>query len=130
MSDTDTNTSLGTIMVVDDEESICMGCSISLRDMGYTVETFPKGRPALAAARQNGYDLILLDLMLPDMNGMEILERIRQDAPDVKVIMMTGYASVENAVKAMKLGAFDYLSKPFSADELILSVERALESRN
>ena len=124
-----TRTPRGTIMVVDDEESIRSGCILSLTDLGYTVEAFNKGQPALQAAQQSSFDLILLDLKLPDMDGMEILAQLRQNVPDSKVIMMTGYASVENAVRAMKLGAFDYLSKPFSADELILSAERALESK-
>ena len=124
-----TRTPRGTIMVVDDEESIRSGCILSLTDLGYTVEAFNKGQPALQAAQQSSFDLILLDLKLPDMDGMEILAQLRQNVPDSKVIMMTGYASVENAVRDMKLGAFDYLSKPFSADELILSAERALESK-
>ena len=129
MSGIDTKNHQGRIMVIDDEESILSGCSLSLTDLGYRVETFPKGRPALKAAQQISYDVILLDLKLPDMDGMGILARLREGTPDTKVIMMTGYASVENAVSAMKLGAFDYLSKPFSADELILAVDRALATK-
>ena len=129
LTDNDTRTRQGTIMVIDDEDTICNGCSLSLTDLGYTVKTFSKGGPALKAARQNSLDLILLDLKLPDMDGMEILTRLRKETPGTAVIMMTGYASVENAVSAMKLGAFDYLSKPFSADELILAAERALTSK-
>lgn len=129
MPDTDTTTTRGNIMVIDDEESICSGCSLSLTDLGYAVEAFHKGGPALKAAQRNSYDLILLDLKLPDMDGMEILARLRKDTPATKIIMMTGYASVENAVSAMKLGAFDYLAKPFTADELILSAQRALTSK-
>jgi len=129
MPDTDTCTLPGNIVVIDDEESICLGCKLPLTDLGHSVVTFQKGRTALEAFQQNGYDLILLDLKLPDMDGMEILARVRQEKPNTKIIIMTGYGSVENAVSAMKLGAFDFLSKPFSTDELVLSAERALASK-
>jgi len=129
MPDTNTNTSLENIVVIDDEESICDGCRLSLTDLGFAVEIFLKGGEAIQAIQQGDYDLVLLDIKLPDMDGMEILKQVLKEKPDTKVIMMTGYASVENAVNAMKLGAFDYLSKPFSADELILSVERAMASK-
>jgi len=129
MPDTETSASPGSIVVIDDEESICSGCRLSLSDLGHAVETFLKGKPGLETIQQGSYDLVLLDLKLPDMDGIDILEQIRREKPDTKIIMMTGYSSVENAVRAMKLGAFDYLSKPFSADELILSVERAMESK-
>jgi two-component system NtrC family response regulator len=73
---------------------------------------------------QTGYDLILLDMKLPDMDGMEILETIREEMPGLRVIVMTGYSTMSNAVQAMKLGAVDYLSKPFTDDELLESVEK------
>jgi DNA-binding NtrC family response regulator len=129
MSGPDAKASLGTIVVVDDENSICHGCRLPLTDLGYTVEVFLEGGAALQSIQRGNYDLVLLDIKLPDVDGMEILKQIRKQKPDTKVIMMTGYASVENAVNTMKLGAFDYLSKPFSADELILTVERAMESK-
>ena len=75
------------------------------------------------------YDLALLDMKLPDINGMDILQRVKCENLDICVIVMTGYSSVKNAVEAMKLGAFDYISKPFTDDELLISVQRALENK-
>jgi DNA-binding NtrC family response regulator len=121
--------SSGYIVVIDDEEAICSGCSLVLTDQGYTVDTFLSGKPGLDAILQDSYDLVLLDLKLPDMEGMEILKHIRRDKSEMNVIIMTGYASVENAVDAMKQGAFDYLSKPFSDDELILTVKKAIQNK-
>jgi len=119
----------GTIAVIDDEESICSGCRLSLSDQGYAVDTFLTARAGLEALRQTPYDIVLLDLKLPDMDGMQVLEQIRKNQADTHIIIMTGHASVENAVTAMKLGAFDYLSKPFSDDELIMSAAKAIQNK-
>jgi DNA-binding NtrC family response regulator len=122
-------TPTGTILVVDDEESICSGCDLVLTEHGYRVHTFLRGKPGLASLKKNSYDLILLDLKLPDMDGMDALKRIRRDNPEIHIIIMTGYASVQNAVTAMKMGAFDYLAKPFSDDELMLAVNKAVQNK-
>ncbi len=119
----------GTIIIIDDEETICSGCKLVLSDLGYTVDTFIRGKQGLDAIRRESYDLVLLDLKLPDMDGMEGLKEVRRDKPEMNVIIMTGYASVQNAVDAMKIGAFDYLSKPFSDDELILAVKKAIQNK-
>jgi DNA-binding NtrC family response regulator len=119
----------GNIVVIDDEAAICSGCKLALGDQGYAVDTFRKAKAGLDAILEAAYDLVLLDLKLPDMDGMEALKRIRRDKPEMNVIIMTGYASVPNAVSAMKFGAFDYLSKPFSDDELILAVKKAMQNK-
>lgn len=119
----------GTVIIIDDEETICSGCKLVLGDLGYTVDTFLRGKQGLDAIRRESYDLVLLDLKLPDMDGMEGLKEVRRDKPEMNVIIMTGYASVQNAVDAMKIGAFDYLSKPFSDDELILAVQKAIQNK-
>ena len=83
-----------------------------------------------AAALKGRYDIVILDLKLPDIDGMEILGTIMKEKPQTSVIIITGYSTVQNAIQAMKLGAFDYLAKPFSDDELVLSVERAIEKKH
>lgn len=115
------------IMVIDDEPVICKGCSQILSDQGYAVHTRMTGKAGMEAIREGGYDLILLDMKLPDMDGMEILKAVRTTNPGIYLIVMTGYANVHNAIEAMKLGAFDYLAKPFTDDELLLAVKKVIE---
>ncbi|MBN2125640.1 MAG: sigma-54-dependent Fis family transcriptional regulator [Deltaproteobacteria bacterium] len=117
------------VLVIDDEQVVCSGCRLALEDKGYRVETTMTGAAGLEAIQEGQYDVVLLDLKLPDMDGMEILREVGRESPGVYVIVMTGYSTVQNAVEAMKTGAFDYLSKPFSDDELLLAVERALEKK-
>lgn len=117
------------ILVIDDERSIREGCRLSLSHKGHSVDTCPNGRAGLEAIRQGVYDIVLLDLRLPDMDGMEILRRACRECPDLCVIMITGFSTVKGAVEAMKVGAFDYLSKPFSENDLLLTVARALEKK-
>ncbi len=117
------------VLVIDDQQVICDGCCMVLTERGLTADACQTGRQGLEAALQGNYDVVLLDMKLRDMNGMEILETVRKQRPDVYVIVITGYSTVQSAIAAMKLGAFDYLAKPFSDDELILSVERAIEKK-
>ena len=112
------------ILIIDDEEVICNACHLILSEKGHTVERKMDGAAGLKALYSNSYDVILLDMMLPDMEGMEILKTIKQKTPQAGVIVITGYSTVANALKAMKLGAADYLSKPFSEDELLASIEK------
>jgi two-component system NtrC family response regulator len=117
------------ILIIDDESIICEGCRLVLSEKGYLVDTRQTGREGLDLLLEGSYDLALLDLKLADMNGMEILRIVSNDKPDVYVIIMTGYATVKTAVEALKLGAFDYLTKPFSDDELSIAVEKAIENK-
>jgi len=112
------------ILVIDDEEVICNACHLILSERGHTVERKMDGASGLKALQSNSYDIILLDMMLPDIEGMEILETIKQKTPKAGVIIITGYSTVANALKSMKLGAADYLPKPFSEDELLASIEK------
>ena len=116
------------ILVIDDEPVICEGCRLALSDK-YSVDICHSGQEGLDTLLKGRYDLALLDMKLPDMDGMEVLHIVRQDKPGVYVIVMTGYSTVNNAVQAMKLGAFDYLAKPFTDDELIMAVEKAIENK-
>ncbi len=117
------------ILVIDDEPVICDGCRLSLADRGFVVDTCQSGTKGLEMLLGGEYDLALLDMKLPDMNGMEILRHVKNEKPGIYIIVMTGYSSVENAVDAMKLGAFDYIAKPFTDDELLISVQRAVETK-
>ena len=117
------------ILVIDDEPVICDGCRLTLSERGHSVDTCATGQAGLEAVLEGSYDLVLLDMKLPDMDGMDILRTVNRDRLPVYVIVMTGYSSVKNAVDAMKLGAFDYLSKPFTDDELIVTVEKAAENK-
>lgn len=117
------------ILVVDDEEIIRENLARILSEENYHVSTMADGKSALAHIEAFDSDLILLDLNLPDMNGLDVLSRARAFDPDLLCIVITGYASVESAVKAIKLGAYDYIKKPFKADVIKLIVKLALEAQ-
>jgi len=117
------------ILVVDDQESIRHFISKNLEDEGYDVSCASGGKEALAAIRSHKPDLVLLDLRLPDINGLEVLRRGREEDKELCVIIMTAFGDVESAVKAMKYGAFDYVNKPINLDQLQIMVEKALESQ-
>jgi DNA-binding NtrC family response regulator len=117
------------ILVIDDERVICNGCRLALEEEGHSVDLRMTGKTGLEAVLGEPYEVVLLDLKLPDKDGMDILKTVRKKRPDIDIIIMTGHSTVQNAVEAMKLGAFDYLSKPFSDDEVTLAVERAVQKR-
>jgi DNA-binding NtrC family response regulator len=117
------------ILVIDDEPVICKGCSLTLSDQGHIVSTSLTGKTGMEAIRSGAYDLILLDMKLPDMDGMEILKAVHTMTPSIYLIIMTGYSTVQNAIEAMKSGAFDYLTKPFTDDELLFSVNKVIEKK-
>src|SRR3974390_2214279 len=111
------------ILVVDDEEIVIRSCVRILGAGGYTVESVGSGREALQKIDEASFDVLLLDIMMPKMDGLEGLQKVKESHPDNQVIMVTGLAQVGTAVRAMKLGAFDYLPKPFDPDELLLVVQ-------
>jgi DNA-binding NtrC family response regulator len=117
------------ILVVDDEEIVIRSCLRILGDGDYEVEAVQDGSQALRKVDESHYDVLILDIMMPKIDGMEVLQRVKEAHPDIDVIMITGLSQIETAVRSMKLGAFDYLPKPFDPDELKLVVERALERR-
>ncbi|MEI8030339.1 MAG: sigma-54 dependent transcriptional regulator [Comamonadaceae bacterium] len=118
------------ILIVDDEEIVIRSCLRILGDSSFAVDTAQDGFEALRKIEEAEYDILLLDIMMPKMNGLEVLQDVKERHPDTDVIMMTGLSEIQTAVKAMKLGAFDYLSKPFDPDELRHVVDRALERRH
>ncbi len=119
----------GQVVVIDDEENICRSCVEVLRDDGYEVRAFTEAREALKHLAAEPVDLVLLDLKMPDISGIEVLREIKKVHPETIVVIITGYATVETAVTTMKLGAFDYVAKPFTPDELTTTVKRALEHK-
>lgn len=122
-------TDQGTILVVDDEEDMLENCSRILSRAGYRVRTASDPDRALGLMEEERPDIVLTDLMMPKRDGMDILRRARAEDPDAVVILITAYATIESAVVAIKEGAFDYLPKPFSADQLRLTCGRALRQR-
>jgi PAS domain S-box-containing protein len=119
------------ILVIDDEQIMRDGCSRILSKDGWSVLTAENGKKGLEEiqAQPESIDVILLDLMMPGMSGMEALDHIRTIDPNLLVIVITGYATVESAVEAMKKGAYDFIPKPFTPDQLRIVVKRALERR-
>ena len=120
------------ILVIDDEQIMREGCSRILSKDGWAVVSAENGKQGLEAIRTDPekIDLILLDLMMPGMSGMEVLEQVRNIDPSLIVIVITGYATVESAVEAMKKGAYDFIPKPFTPDQLRIVVRRALERKS
>jgi DNA-binding NtrC family response regulator len=117
------------ILIVDDEEIVIKSCLRILAGDEFQVESVQDGREALKKIEENPHDVVILDIMMPNIDGLEVLRRVKETHPNVDVIMITGLSQVDTAVQAMKLGAFDYISKPFEPDELKLVVYRALERR-
>ena len=117
------------ILVVDDEEIVIRSCLRILAGDEFQVEAVQDGREALRKIEEAPYDVMILDIMMPNIDGLEVLRRVKETHPNVDVIMVTGLSQIDTAVQAMKLGAFDYISKPFEPDELKLVVQRALERR-
>jgi CheY-like chemotaxis protein len=117
------------ILVIDDEKFIQEGCNRILTGEGYDVETSYTGQEGFKKMEEESYDLVITDLMMPGISGMEALKKIKKNDPDIGVIIITGYPTPETAVEAIKLGAFDYLPKPFTPDELISVVNKAIEEK-
>ena len=118
------------ILIADDEEGLRELLADLLHDEGYQVGKAVNGTDALQQlTSDSNYDLVLLDLKMPDLGGLEILERLRSNNNDIPVIMITGYGTSSSAIKAMQMGAYDYLMKPFDNDEVLVTVRRLVEHR-
>jgi DNA-binding NtrC family response regulator len=118
------------VLVVDDEMIVCESCQRILEEEEYEVEIALSGKEAFEKMREHPFDIVLTDLKMPGIDGMEVLKTLRKEYPDVIVIMITGFSTVETAVEAMKQGAFDYIPKPFTPDEVSIVVKKALEKRS
>jgi DNA-binding NtrC family response regulator len=113
-------------LVIDDEQIVLESVSALLTDEGFEVDTSLDGRQGLDWAIERSYDVVLTDIRMPDIGGMKVLRDVKRINPTLPVIMITGYASVESAVQAMKLGAAEYIEKPFEPEQLLDAVSRAL----
>ncbi len=118
------------ILVVDDEEIVRESLAGWLAKDGYSVGTAADGPAALEALRAEGWPILVVDLKMPGMDGLEVLERVKADRPETTVVLMTAYATVDTAVKAMKHGAYDYLIKPFDPEELSLMMAKIAEQQS
>lgn len=115
------------ILIVEDDSLVQAFLKETLQRLNIVVETASSGEEALEKISSNNFDLVLSDIRMPTISGMEVLKKVKETTPDTKVVMMTAFGTVENAVEAMKLGAFDYIMKPFSADEIEIIVKKALD---
>jgi DNA-binding NtrC family response regulator len=114
------------VLVVDDEDTLRTVLSQELKGEGYDVETAADGQLAIDTLKEKQFDLVLLDIKMPNVSGFEVLKYIKQDHPSLKVIMLTGFADLKNAIESKKLGAEDFVSKPYDLVDLLTTIERVL----
>ena len=117
------------ILVVDDEMGIREGCKRALAEEGYTIDLAEDGTIGLQRVKEKSYDLILMDLMMPGIGGLDLIKKVHDIDPEIIVVVITGYATIETAVEATKRGGYDYLPKPFTPEALAALVKRGLEKR-
>ncbi len=117
------------VLVVDDEPSICRSCEKILVREGYEVKTVLSGAEALELLGREPFDLVFTDLKMAEMGGMELLEALRSQYPDIVPVVITGFATIASVVETMKVGAFDYLPKPFTPDEMAAVARKAWDRR-
>lgn len=118
------------VLVVDDEVEFASTLSERLRLRNYNAKAVYSAEDALSFARSERPDVILLDLKMPKMSGIEVLKTIKEDAPDIDVILLTGHVDIENEIEGIKLGAFDYIMKPVDIEELISKIDKARQKHN
>ncbi len=129
MSESEKAPTRGRVLVVDDEQHVRRVLEVMLTRQGFHVDTAQGGGEALEKFAADIYDVVILDLKMPDLDGLTVLQRLKETEPDQTVIMITAYASVETALTAMKQGAFDYIGKPFKEEEILLVLDKAMERR-
>lgn len=117
------------VLVIDDEQIVLKSCARILSAEGYDVQPVQTGDEGLRKLADEKFDVVLTDLKMPDMTGMEVLEKVLESYPDMIVIMITGYSTVQTAVDAMKMGAYDYVPKPFTPEELVEAVGKSLDKK-
>lgn len=116
------------ILIIDDEDVICKGCKQTLEKDGFEVDYAQNGIVGLAKLHDKAYHIVLIDLMMPQIKGLDVLESVKKYDPDIVKIIITGFATEQVITEALKKGAYDYLAKPFSANELREIIKRALQA--
>lgn len=124
-----TGTEKNKILVVDDEETVCRSIRKALLRDDYEIDVALSGEEALKMEGEKKYDVIVVDLMMPGINGMDLLKSLKAGSPEVQVVMITGYPTMKNTLQALQIGAFDFLPKPFLPYDLRNLVARALAAR-
>jgi len=117
------------VLIVDDESSARDTIADLLTEDGYTVTATESGKNALGLLEQSSFDLIISDLMMPNMSGIELTKNIKATGTDTPIVVITGFATIEHAVESMKAGAYDFITKPFNIDQIKLTVQKALETK-
>ena len=117
------------VLLMEDEMNVAKGLEMVMREEGYEVDLADTGQDALDKLRAREFDLLVADLRLPDMDGMDVVQHVREKRPRTNVVIITGYPSVSSAVQAVKMGVSDYLRKPFTEDEFKTAVKSALEQK-
>jgi formate/nitrite transporter len=117
------------ILVIDDEEIVGESLRKTFKGEGYEIDTAYSGEEGLQKARRESFDLMIVDLKMPDISGLDVIKKIKEEQPETMMVMITGYSSVDSATEALKTGAFDYIPKPFTPEEISTVVEKALETK-
>ncbi|MEJ2745746.1 MAG: response regulator, partial [bacterium] len=117
------------VLIVDDEESIRKTLSILLKRNGFRVDEATDGMEAFEMMANSPYDLVIADLNMPAMGGIDLLKRVKEGSGDTEVIILTAYGAIQSAVEAIKLGAYDYLTKPFEPKDIMIKVRNAIEKK-
>ncbi len=118
--------SKGKVLVIDDEDIVLKSCHRVLTPEGYDVKTAKTGEDGLKMLEKKPFNIALVDIKMPDMDGIEVLRRIKGKWPQTQVIIITGYSTIATAVSTLKLGAYDYIEKPFTPDDILSVVKEAL----
>ena len=115
------------ILLVDDEEALTTSLSKFLRAKGYQVNAVPSGKQAIQALEDDGYDIVVLDLKMPGMDGITTLKEIKKLGLLTEIMILTGHGSIDSAFESFNLGAYDFLTKPFALDDLLMRIEGAIQ---
>ena len=119
----------GRVLIIDDEDIVRVSCQRILVPEGYEVKSTKSAAEGFGLLAQDPVDVVLTDLKMPDIDGMQVLKRVKEEWPDIEVIMITGYQTITTAVEAIKLGAFDYIEKPFTPSAIVEAIDKAIMHR-
>jgi len=115
------------VLVVDDDPQVCKTVGLILQEHGYAVQSYSQPRQAVQSVRKTAYDIALVDIKMPDMDGIEVVQKVKDEDARISILVMTAYPDVQTAAETMRLGARDYLTKPFKEEQLLEAVERVAQ---